>query len=191
MKIYTRFGDKGQTRLPGGHVVAKNDLRVIACGDLDELNSAIGAAVAVTTHPGIAEQLDSIQQLLLESGAVLAGVSGSENNSPRTGCVREADVRFLETSIDEMSEQLPELRQFILPGGSPSSAALHMARTICRRAERSVVAAGLSGAGQEQLAVVMQYLNRLADWLFVAARFANQQDQGDERVWLPRSGHQG
>ena len=158
MKIYTRTGDHGQTSLFGGTRVAKHDARIEAYGTVDELNSFLGAVTGI-------EELPAIQSDLFEIGAHLASPGTS-----RFPGVDAARIEALEQAIDAMERELTPLTTFILPGGSPAAAQLHIARTVCRRAERRVVALeDDSPATQSTIA----YLNRLSDYLFVAARFAN------------------
>jgi cob(I)alamin adenosyltransferase len=158
LKIYTKTGDKGETGLIGGRRVRKNEPHVEAYGDVDELNAALGAVEA----PALSSQLTAVQKELFVVGAILAGQKGAQAPAPER----------LEREIDRMSAELPELRHFILPRGP-----LHLARTICRRAERAVVA--LPDAPAE----VIVYLNRLSDWLFVAARWLNAKNATPETIW--------
>src|SRR5881394_1854538 len=160
MKIYTRTGDRGETSLFGGARVAKNDARIEAYGTVDELNSFIGVARAAWPSSPIDAQLDHIQADLFDVGAHLA----SPGNDRFAG-VNPARVEALEHAIDAMTNELPALTAFILPGGSPPAAQLHVARTVCRRAERLVVALNDE--------TTIRYLNRLSDYLFTAARFTN------------------
>src|SRR5256885_4593817 len=160
MKIYTKTGDAGETSLFGGTRVAKNDPRIEAYGTVDELNSFIGVARASWPSSPIDGELDRIQSDLFDVGAHLASPGTS-----RFAAVDEARIEALEQSIDAMTGELPPLKSFILPGGSMAAAQLHVARTICRRAERLVVPLGDEAT--------IRYLNRLSDYLFTAARFAN------------------
>jgi cob(I)alamin adenosyltransferase len=164
-RIYTRTGDQGSTGLFGGERVAKDSARIEALGAVDETNAAIGLARALLNiEPDLERMLDRIQHLLFDLGADLA----SPGQSRRVGAARTAR---LEADIDRLEAQLEPLKAFILPGGAPAAAALHLARTVCRRAERAVVA-----VGEEPEALI--FLNRLSDLLFVAARWANR-DRGD------------
>jgi cob(I)alamin adenosyltransferase len=168
LKIYTRTGDSGETSLFGGSRVRKNDPRIEAYGTVDELNAFIGVVRASWPSSPIDDELSDIQSDLFDLGAQLA--------SPGTGRfvgVPELRTAELERSIDRMELQLAPLKSFILPGGSLPAAHLHAARTVCRRAERMVVAI-------DEDAV---YLNRLADYLFVAARFANKEHGVDDVPW--------
>lgn len=171
MKIYTRTGDHGQTSLFGGTRVAKHDARIEAYGTVDELNSFLG------TISGFHE-IASIQADLFEIGAHLASPGTS-----RFPGVDPARIETLERAIDAMESELAPLTTFILPGGSPAAAQLHIARTVCRRAERRVVALeDDSPATQSTIA----YLNRLSDYLFVAARFANHRAGVADVPWTKR-----
>jgi cob(I)alamin adenosyltransferase len=166
MKIYTRTGDEGETGLWGGMRVAKDAPRVQAYGTVDECNAAIGVARAAGVDADLDALLARVQNDLFVVGADLA-TPGEAANIPRIG----ADaVQALEQAIDELEAQLAPLRQFILPGGVASAAYLHLARTICRRAERWVVTLSRSESVNPQITI---YLNRLSDLLFVAARYAN------------------
>jgi len=178
MKIYTRTGDGGETSLLGGSRVLKSDPRVAAYGDVDELTAAIGAARA---HPDLPADLDGlleqIQRDLFAIGAQLADPSAAVADRVAKAAVSAADVVRLEESIDRYDAELPRLRRFILPGGSQPGAALHLARTVCRRAERAVV--GLGGHHGH----LVTYLNRLSDLLFVLARTINHRKGQTETEW--------
>ena len=175
MKIYTRTGDAGETSLFGGARVPKSDARIEAYGTVDELNSSIGVARAGWPESPIDAQLREVQSDLFAIGAHLAspGTSRFEGVDPR----RTAD---LEAVIDQMERDLPRLKNFILPGGSMAAAQLHLARTICRRAERRVVALKDESTATRSTVV---YLNRLSDFLFVAARFANLEHGVEDVGW--------
>lgn len=164
MKIYTRSGDSGLTGLIGGQRVRKDHPRIESYGTVDELNSAVGLARSLWNDCPIGDELQQIQQDLFSLGSYLASEGNSFTPPP------QARVQALETAIDRMVEELPPLKNFILPGGSQAAAALHVARTVCRRAERLIV--GLSAIADNRDDGVV-YLNRLSDFLFVAARFAN------------------
>lgn len=165
MKIYTKTGDEGMTSLFGGKRVAKNDPRIEAYGTLDELNSFIGVARAAWPDSPIDATLHGAQRDLFEIGAHLASPGTS-----RFPGVDPARIEALETQIDTMEGELTQLKSFILPGGAAAAAHLHVARTICRRGERLIVALEDHDDGTRSSIV---YLNRLSDYLFVAARFAN------------------
>ena len=171
MKIYTRTGDHGQTSLFGGARVAKNDARIEAYGTVDELSSFLGAI------PGIAE-IPRIQSDLFEIGAHLA----SPGTSRFTG-VERSRIEDLERAIDSMEAELTPLTTFILPGGTAAAAQLHSARTVCRRAERRVVALNDESPATQS---TITYLNRLSDYLFVAARFANHRAGVEDVPWTKR-----
>lgn len=181
MKIYTRTGDDGTTSLFSGGRVRKDHLRVEAYGTVDELNSVLG--VARTLHPqgDLAVWLEQIQNQLFHLGADLA--TPLDAKAEWVVRVEESAVIWLETTIDAMTEQLPPLKTFILPGGTPLAAQIHVARTVCRRAERLTVAL----AEHEDLGPwTLKYLNRLSDWLFTAARYANFQANMPESAWSLR-----
>eukprot|EP00887_Chlorella_sp_A99_P003214 scaffold9.g3214.t1 len=186
MKIYTRTGDTGTSSLYTGERRGKDDAVFAALGDVDELNSAVGVAreACRTLDAGLAAQLESIQSRLLDVGSAVAtprtSPAAAGHKLHRTEFAGAAHVAQLEAWIDGMTEQLSPLSQFILPGGGQASAFLHLARTVCRRAERSVVP--LVSAGAAEPAVVM-YLNRLSDYLFTAARFAALRAGEPETVW--------
>jgi cob(I)alamin adenosyltransferase len=177
MKIYTRTGDGGETGLFGGQRVPKDDLRVHAYGTADECNAALGLARAAGLAPELDELLAHVQAQLFVVGADLA-TPGESATIPR---VDAAEVAFLEEAIDHLEDGLEPLRQFILPGGTPAAAQLHLARTVCRRAERWAV----SLAREEPVsAQVLAYLNRLSDFLFVAARAANARANTPDVPWV-------
>jgi len=165
LKIYTRTGDTGQTSLFGGSRVAKSDPRIEAYGTVDELSSFIGVARASSVPQSVDEQLRQAQLDLFEIGAHLASPGTS-----RFPGVEVSRIEDLEHAIDAMTSELAPLTSFILPGGALAAAHLHVARTVCRRAERLVVALQDDSAATKS---TIAYLNRLSDYLFVAARFAN------------------
>lgn len=177
-KVYTRTGDKGTTRLVGGSEVPKDSMRVEAYGTLDELNSTIGLARAFAdpATAGLAVQLERIQNDLFNVGTELA--TPAEQRWDGMYRVGDADVEWLEHSIDALNEALGPLKEFILPGGGPMGAFLHQARTVCRRAERRVVS-----MQDPEVAEPLRYLNRLSDYLFVAARTAASQQGFHETTW--------
>jgi cob(I)alamin adenosyltransferase len=182
MRIYTKTGDDGTTGLFGGERVRKSDARVGAYGDVDELNAALGAAVAGGAGE-LGGVLLGVQRELFVLGADLATPKGQQ--APYLPRLTPQHVAALEGLIDEYDARLPELRSFILPGGCPLAARLHLARTVCRRAERATVAL----AAQTDIGPVpVQYLNRLADLLFVLARWANRAAGVAETEWAPRKG---
>ncbi len=179
MKIYTRTGDAGETSLFGGGRVSKHHPRVGAYGDVDELNAALGVAgTALAEGHELSHEIERIQRDLFGVGGEIATVNEKARGKLR-GLVDDAAVARLERSIDAMEEKLPKLTSFILPGGGAAGAALHVARTVCRRAERSILGLGADAVRPE----VLRYVNRLADWLFVAARFANRLEGKPESTW--------
>ena len=181
MKIYTRTGDTGDTGLFGGSRVRKHDLRVAAYGTVDELNAVLGVArESLAAEPKLLA-LDTftgrVQHQLFDLGAELATPEPAAHG---THLVSDADVKWLEASIDGWEQNLPPLKTFILPGGSAAAARLHWARTVCRRAERLVVEL----ASQETIrGEALRYVNRLSDALFVAARLANQISEVPDVPW--------
>ena len=180
--IYTRKGDEGETSLGGGQRVPKDSARVAAYGTVDELNSTIGVALAHGLSSRLTEILATIQNELFHLGSDLA-FREEDKRAYRLPQIEERHVIQLEQWIDEMIEATGTLKNFILPGGSIGAAQLHVARTICRRAERDV----LTLARAEAIGgLVMPYLNRLSDLLFVMARYENQQHGGPESLWNSR-----
>ncbi|HEX9293906.1 MAG TPA: cob(I)yrinic acid a,c-diamide adenosyltransferase [Gemmatimonadales bacterium] len=168
MKIYTKTGDAGETGLFGGGRVPKDDPRVRAYGEVDELNAAIGLAAALDPWAYDRDRLEAIQRDLFTIGAELATPDPAKLKSPSLDGAR---VRTLEEGIDGHEANLPPLKNFILPGGSPKAAAFHLARTVCRRAERTIVELA---RGQKVNPEIVTYLNRLSDLLFVLARAVNK-----------------
>lgn len=186
-RIYTRTGDDGQTGLADGSRTSKADPRVDLYGDVDELNSAIGLAVSQLTLPVVAtlrQDLERIQAELFELGALLADPGRCERLEGAPAVELGIDGATLEPVIDRLAEPLPALRAFILPGGEPAAAALHLARAVCRRAERKAVRR--RGAGLAVPSGVIIYLNRLSDLLFTAARLANHAAGRDDVLWSGR-----
>ncbi len=181
MKIYTRTGDDGSTGLIGGKRLSKADLRIETYGTVDELSACLGVAV-VSADPGARALLETVQHELFIVGSHLAVEPGSTwagTLPPMT----QAMVSRLEEEIDRVNQTVPPLKQFILPGGTELGARLHLARTICRRAERLLVA--LSHTGPDAVEpVVGAYMNRLSDWLFVQARGANHRAGVSETAWV-------
>ncbi len=181
MKIYTRGGDTGETSLFGGERVRKNTLRVSAYGEVDELNSTIGVARAELTHDDLRAKLETIQSSLFDLGGELATPGArSAKKGPRVG---DTDVGELETWIDALETELEPLRNFILPGGARAAALLHLSRTVCRRAERAVITLG---EREPVDALLVRYLNRLSDFLFVLARVVNKRAGVTEPQWIGR-----
>ena len=181
MKIYTKTGDQGITSLLGGIRVPKSDLRIDAYGTLDELNSYMGLLRDQEVNKKRAELLKVIQDRLFTIGADLATAPGKQQ--VKKPALLPEDVAVLEAAMDAMDTELPTLTAFILPGGHSSVSFCHLARTVCRRSERIVVAL----ASEEPVSeLIIQYLNRLSDYLFVLARKMAQELQIEEVTWQPR-----
>ena len=181
MKIYTKTGDAGQTGLFGGGRVPKDDLRVEAYGDVDELNAVLGMARCIEMMPRIDEVLVPIQRDLFAIGALLATPDRDRMASHlEKARIDETRITELEVAIDDGEAELEPLRAFIIPGGTPKAAALHVARTVCRRAERHVVRLQ-HDVELPPLAII--YLNRLSDLLFTLARLANHRAGAGEVTW--------
>jgi cob(I)alamin adenosyltransferase len=184
-KIYTRTGDDGTTALGSGERVAKNDLRVEAYGTVDETNAAIGLARTqlAAGDEAVDARLARIQNDLFDLGADLCVPKETLKAGRAPLRITDTQVERLEREIDEMNEALQPLRSFVLPGGSPAAATLHVARTVCRRAERAMVA--LAAEPDEPVnRAALKYINRLSDFLFVASRYVNDRGQGDV-LWVP------
>jgi cob(I)alamin adenosyltransferase len=179
MKIYTKTGDTGETSLFDNTRVLKSDARVDAYGEVDELNACLGVARAAGMDVDLTEALQQIQKDLFALGARLADPSVRIAGRVTKAAVAQQDIERLEQLIDDLETELPPLRRFILPGGCEAGAALHLARTVCRRAERRVVALG---TGQDEPILVI-YLNRLSDLLFVMARAVNHRSRLPEVEW--------
>ena len=177
MKIYTRRGDQGQTSLFSGERVDKDSPRVTTYGALDELNSVLGIALSFCRNQNVTDILRSLQHKLFEAGADLA----TTGNKRQVDRIKKADWQHLETLIDELQTQIPPLKKFILPGGSPGAALIHLARAVCRRAEQLLV--GLTKNEHDVNPEILIYLNRLSDLLFVLARFENILEGGKEEIW--------
>lgn len=181
MKIYTKTGDRGDTGLFGGGRVAKSHPRVEAYGDVDELNATIGLALAIEKLPRIDDVLAPIQPDLFAIGALLATPDLAKMRQHlEKAKVDVARISQLERAIDACDEELEPLKAFVMPGGTEKAAALHVARTVCRRAERRVV---LLAQETEIPELVIIYLNRLSDLLFTLARLANKLGAGGETTW--------
>ena len=170
-KIYTRTGDKGTTGMGDGSRVEKDSLRVAAIGDTDELNSVIGMVICKCSDGDVKEMLITIQHDLFNLGGQLA--------MPDYEMLQAARVEWLEQTLDNMNGELTPLKEFILPGGAESASYCHLARAICRRAERALVSLSQAETTRPELA---SYINRLSDWLFVASRYLNKQ-QGEQEVY--------
>ena len=183
MKIYTRTGDTGDTALFGGGRVPKDHPRVVAYGAVDELNSVLGWALTEIAPGATADRLARVQHDLFTLGSDLATPPARPGRRrPVTPPLPSARIAEMEGWMDEMDAQLPALERFILPGGAPAAAALHVARTVCRRAERAVVALGAAEAVAPD---VVAYLNRLSDLLFVCARLENARAGRGDVPWEP------
>ncbi|MFB5946892.1 cob(I)yrinic acid a,c-diamide adenosyltransferase [Albibacterium profundi] len=181
MKIYTKKGDKGQTSLIGGAKVAKHHLRIESYGTVDELNSYIGLIRSYEIDSKQDDTLKEIQDRLFTIGSSLA--SDPERSTKQIPDLYNTDIEFLEEQIDTMTEQLPPLKHFILPGGGLASSACHLARCVCRRAERLSVHLSETSYVDEKVII---YLNRLSDYLFVLARKVALDSGNNENIWVPR-----
>jgi len=189
LKIYTKTGDQGSTSLVGGQRISKSDLRLDAYGSLDELNASLGIVRSFVLNlknqanfAPLAEELDAkiqrIQNYLFTLGSHLACAdAGLKSKLPQ---FLDSEVTWMENQMDELTEHLPELKNFILPGGAVVGSGLHMSRTLCRRAERSVVRLGEAETIEEHIVI---YLNRLSDYLFVLARHSNHQQGISDPIW--------
>ena len=180
-RIYTKTGDEGMTGLGGGRRVAKDSFRVRAYGTVDELNSVIGVALALGLSERLVSELATIQNELFDLGSDLCWPEDDERRG-RIPTVKPKHVERLERLIDELNEIVGPLTNFLLPGGSPGAAQLHVARTVCRRAERAAITLSREEPIGE---LVLPYLNRLSDALFVMARFENRERGVDEPLWQP------
>jgi cob(I)alamin adenosyltransferase len=195
LKIYTKFGDQGETQLFGGKRVAKSDDRVEAYGDVDELNASLGVAIAILEiehKDEISEKKSSpwqnrfqelllVQHQLFRLGAELATDNQNiEKLQSSTKLIDHADAHNLEKQIDQLDGELPPLKNFVLPGGHKLAAQLHWSRCIARRAERSICKLELTAETRQRL---IPFVNRLSDWLFVFSRWVNHQNQYPEKIW--------
>ena len=181
MKLYTKTGDKGTTALIGGTRVAKSDLRIEAYGTIDELNSYIGLVRDQEVNLVRAGVLKEIQDRLFTVGALLA--TDPAKSRMRTPDLHEQDVELLEQEIDAMTAEVPPLRAFVLPGGHPSVSFCHVARCVCRRAERLTIHLQEHAPVEE---LIIKYLNRLSDYLFALCRKMTQELGAEEITWKPR-----
>ena len=187
-RVYTRRGDQGETSLAGGQRVAKDSPRIEAYGTVDELNAFLGAARVTAEELAAAEKrlttlakiLLRVQHELFNLGSILATLP--DDVHPRQARITDADIARLESEIDAMNAELPPLRSFVLPGGSRLNADLHICRTVCRRAERVLIA---PGRGEPVPPETVRYLNRLSDALFVWSRWASQATGSAETLWDP------
>jgi cob(I)alamin adenosyltransferase len=178
MKIYTKTGDSGETSLFDNTRVRKSDARVDAYGEVDELNACLGVARAAGVDVDIAALIERLQKTLFAVGARLADPSSKISARVKKAAISDADVTAMEAAIDRFEQELPPLTAFILPGGSSPGAVLHLARTVCRRAERRAVS-----LGGDIDPVVVVFLNRLSDLLFVMARTVNHRAGIPETAW--------
>jgi cob(I)alamin adenosyltransferase len=184
-KIYTRTGDAGTTALGSGERVPKHALRIAAYGTVDETNAQVGMARVHlgAGDPGLDGKLVRIQNDLFDLGADLCVPARGRKPEPEPLRISEAQVKRLEEEIDEMNAELHSLRSFVLPGGAPAAAALHVARTVCRRAERLMVE--LAAEPNEPVSEpALKYVNRLSDYFFVASRYVNDRGESDV-LWVP------
>jgi cob(I)alamin adenosyltransferase len=183
VKVYTRRGDSGETDLFGGPRVAKDDLRVEAYGAVDELNAVIGCAIAASTHEDLRGMLGDAQSLLFDLGGTLATPDAAQRAKSRVPGIEQRDIDAAESHIDDLEKELEPLKRFVLPGGTAAAAELHVARTVCRRAERRCV-----GLHREDPidGLSLGYLNRLSDLLFVMARVENRRAGVGDVEWIGR-----
>ncbi len=181
MKIYTKTGDQGSTSLFGGKRVSKADLRIDTYGTVDELNSWIGVLRDQSVNQSRKEILVEIQDRLFTIGSILA--TEPENTKVKIPSLGESDIELLENKIDSMDAVLPPMRFFVLPGGNASVSFGHVARTVCRRAERLIIALSET---EKVDPLVIKYMNRLSDYLFVLCRLMTQELQAEETPWKPR-----
>ncbi len=182
-RVYTRSGDDGSTGLGGGQRVSKDSARIEAHGDIDELNSLIGVARSRPLDPSIEAVLARVQNELFHLGSDLCILEEDKQQMP-VPQIEARHIEQLEKDMDRWSEELTPLENFILPGGSPGAAELHVARTVCRRAERKLVALARTEAIG---AFLVRYVNRLSDTLFVAARYENLKKSGSDVLWDPNA----
>ncbi len=182
MKIYTKTGDHGKTSLFGGRRVPKHHLRIDAYGTIDELNCLLGVARAAGACDTADRWLNDVQHQLFHLGADLA--TPQDAKADWVTRLQPEQTKWLERSIDQMTEELAPLRNFILPGGTPAAAHLQLARAVCRRAERQIVALAQEEDINQQ---ILTYVNRLSDWLFTLARYENSQAGEPEAKWRLRS----
>ena len=180
-KIYTKTGDKGETSLIGGVRVPKYHLRIESYGTVDELNSYIGLIIDSLQNSDVSNSLFEIQDRLFTVGSVLA--SDPATSKMKIPDLHESDIEFLENEMDKMDLTLPELKNFILPGGNISASYCHVARCVCRRAERIVV---LLSSESEAPEIIVRYLNRLSDYLFMLSRKIVHDAGAKEITWRPR-----
>ena len=181
VKKYADDYDKGYTQLFGGESISKSSVLVEAYGTVDELNSIIGLARSQIKDKEISEMLHKLQRDLFNLGSDFASPITDEKTNEYVPRISEADIKWIEECIEKIDKSLPPLRNFILPGGSYSASLIHVARAICRRAERRAVSLkGEKGVNQ----VILKYLNRLSDFLFYLARWVNQKENVQDEVWV-------
>jgi len=181
VKIYTKRGDQGETDLLGGVRVSKSDVRVEAYGAVDECNACLGQCAATTAHDDLREIAQAIQSQLFDLGGYLAARDAKRQEKSGVAQLEDSDIEVLEAHIDSLEGELEALKRFILPGGTAAAAAFHLARTVCRRAERRAVALH----GVEPLsATSLRYLNRLSDLCFVMARVENRRAGVADVEWV-------
>lgn len=182
-KIYTKTGDKGSTSLIGGVRVPKSHIRIESYGTVDELNSVIGMVNDMAANAKISQWLREIQDRLFTVGSVLA-TAPDKDVKMKLPDVHESDITWLEERIDEMDTELPQMRSFIIPGGNLASSTAHVARCVCRRAERICVA--MQEEGEHVPELIIKYLNRLSDFLFALARYITHINGGEDMPWRAR-----
>lgn len=183
MKIYTKTGDAGKTSLLGGKKVSKGDLRIESYGSVDELNSFVGLLSDFQTDGFLKDILKEIQDRLFTIGSDLA-CDPDKNIKMPVPDVHESDIELLEKEIDRMNDELPPLVNFILPGGAPVVSYAHIARTVCRRAERNCIR--LQDSEQNVAPIIIKYLNRLSDYFFMLARYTGFKNNIPEVIWKAR-----
>lgn len=183
LKIYTKTGDTGTTSLIGGTKVSKSDIRIEAYGTVDELNSYIGLCRDILKDEPSRSILLEIQDRLFTIGSSLA-CDPEKEPKMRIPDLKDTDAILLEKEMDRMNETLPSMKSFILPGGHPAVSNLHIARCVCRRAERCCVRLGIDKPGEDP--AIIKYLNRLSDYLFVLSRYAGHLAGAEEIAWRPR-----
>ena len=183
MKIYTKTGDKGKTSLIGGTKVLKSHARIEAYGTVDELNSNIGLCRDLIADNDVRDLLKEIQDRLFTIGSALA-CDPEKETQLKIPDLKETDVSFLEDAMDKMDSELPPLQFFIMPGGHPTVSHLHISRCVCRRAERLVVDLLISNEDHDNL--IIKYINRLSDYLFLLARYMAKKLNVEEVSWMPR-----
>lgn len=182
MRIYTRTGDSGRTSLLGGERVRKDHDRIEACGDVDELNAWLGVVLSKDLDADIAQELRTIQSDLFHIGARLSATPSTQDDASVPGIAQDR-IRQLETTIDQLSARLPPLKAFVLPGGGDASGWTHVARSVCRRAERRVVRLAQTDDVTHAYDTILRFLNRLSDYLFVVARQCNQRIGVNDTEW--------